>query len=340
MLDPVVSVIIAAYNATNYIEESINSILGQTISDFELILIDDGSTDNTLAVIEKYAQIDARIVVVSQKNAGPASARNVGISMAKSQWIAILDADDIALPERLEQQLEFVTANPDTVLLGTGCIEIDENGGFLKTHRYPTNHGFLIRHLERQQAFPPHSSCLYHTETVRRLGGFNKNFIQSEDADLWLCLSEVGHIACLPQPMVKLRKHSAGISNHNQGKTQRVMGMAARACHFLRLKGLADPSQEDTEAWKRFVDWLVERLENEQYFERHSYWNNFKTEWRTDSDSPLITKIARLCGNILLSGYGRSVLYSRLFGSNLANRLANEWEKSVSLKSERPVRDE
>jgi len=308
--------------------EAIESILFQTYRDFEFILIDDGSTDDTLRIIKHYAEMDNRIVYIVQENKGIATARNVGISMSQSKWTAILDSDDIALPERLEQQLAYVETNPDIVLLSSGCIEIDSAGHYVKEHSYPVRHAHLIRNMEKFKMFPPHSSCLYHAEIVKQLGGFNSKFIQSEDVDLWLRLSEVGSIACLPQPLIKLRKHSENISLHNHGKTQKVMGTAARVCHLLRLKGFGDPSRLDTDAWIRFIDWLTRKLEDEYDIDKQEYWANIRQAWYECRDVNVLRKGFRFCKGIALSRHCISILRQKLFGSNLVARLAHEWMKT------------
>jgi glycosyltransferase involved in cell wall biosynthesis len=318
----------AAYNTAKYLDEAVCSVLNQTFSDFELILIDDGSTDSTLSIMENYARSDKRVLVCRQENAGPASARNLGMTMATGEWLAILDADDIALPDRLAWQLAYVETKPGIVLLGGGCIEVDAAGEYLKTHHYPARHSQLVRNMEKRRKFPPHSSCLYHTETVKQLGGFNTKFVRSQDLDLWLRLSEAGTIACLPAPVIKLRKHSEGISRHNQGRTAIVYGMAARTCHFLRLYGFSDPSSLETPIWDSFISWLTTKLEQFGEFAIADNWLRWRREWYQGESSNIVAKGMRLAKQIILSPDGLTPFTRRLFGSNLAIQLAQEWMKS------------
>ncbi len=315
----------AAYNAAKYLEKSINSVVGQTFCDYELILIDDGSIDDTLSIMRRYARLDDRVQCHSQHNAGPAMARNFGISRAQGKWIAILDADDVAIPERLELQLAYVKTNPDVVLLGSGCIEIDAVGRHIKEHRYPSKHASLVRSMEMYRGFPPHSSCLYHTETVRRVDGFNPRFIRSQDLDLWLRLSEVGEIACLRQPLVKVRKHLDSISHHRAGDSQRIMGMAARICHFLRLWGYRDPSSEDGEIWSEFLEWLRRGLEDRGYFDRGKWWQEIRRDWYGTQAVSAARKALKLTRAMILSQYGIAVLRDRLLGSSLPRELSCDW---------------
>lgn len=320
-----VSVVLAAFNAAKYLEEAIASILNQTFRDLELILIDDGSTDSTLFIMEKYARRDKRIRYYSQENSGPASARNTGIAMATGKWIAILDADDVALPNRLRQQLRYIETNPDILLLGSDCIEVDSAGNHIKEHNYPRKHSPLVRRMEREKSTPPHSSYIYHASSVRQLGGFNARFIRSQDIDLWLRLTEVGEIACLPQPLVLIRKHSEGISHSDSGRTQLVMGIAARICHTLRLRGFSDPSSADNETWNRFIHWLTHELKDRALFEQRVYWANARKRWYLGSHTNTAAKSVRLFRDVISSPYGLHSVWQRLFGSDLSARLADEW---------------
>lgn len=198
-----VSVIMACYNAAQYLDDAIRSVLAQTLTDFELVLIDDGSDDRTSEIIGHYAEADQRVVSIRQShNSGPSIARNMGIGRARGKWIAILDSDDIALADRLERQVFYMERNPGTVLLASACIQISRSGVHLRAYRYPVNHSSLVRRLESIAAFPPHSSCMYSREVVKRVGVFNPQFVQSEDWDLWLRLSEEGQLHCLPTTLI------------------------------------------------------------------------------------------------------------------------------------------
>ena len=138
---PKVSVIMACHNASAFLDQAINSVLCQTLRDLELILIDDYSTDNTLEISKGYELQDNRITVISlPKNAGPAIARNAGIRAATGEWLGILDSDDVAVPERFEEQMRLADNRQDLVLIGSGSISIDKNGQKIKEHKYPTDH--------------------------------------------------------------------------------------------------------------------------------------------------------------------------------------------------------
>src|SRR5688500_1611394 len=121
---PTVSVVMSIYNAERWLEEALDSVLAQSFSDFEFLLVDDGSTDGTARIIARYAARDDRCRVITKHNTGLSDSLNVGIERARGEWIARLDADDIAVPTRFEEQLTYLRKNPGVVLLGTGFDEI------------------------------------------------------------------------------------------------------------------------------------------------------------------------------------------------------------------------
>ena len=130
MIDvPQVSVVMSCYNASKTLAEATDSILKQTFRDFEFIIVDDGSADNTLEILKKYQQDDNRIsIIANNHNLGLAASLNVGIKSAKALLIARMDADDIAFPNRLEEQVDFLRQYPNVDILGTGIIQMTQMG--------------------------------------------------------------------------------------------------------------------------------------------------------------------------------------------------------------------
>lgn len=313
----------SCYNASRYLREAMESILAQTFRDYEFVIVNDGSTDDTLKILEAYASKDRRIHILDKANTGLADSLNAGMRIARGEWIARQDADDIAQPDRLARQMAYVASHPSTVLLGTGFVEINGTGEALRTYRYPARTKKYRRRITRTGRFAPHSSCLYHKPTVERLGGFNSRFLRSQDADLWFRLSLAGDIAALPEPLVKIRKHSDGISNDDSGKMQALFGLAARTCHFLRVTGAADPSAQSDEKWNRFIAWLEGRAEEEQLFQRKQEQRLLKKRYLSSAN-----KVRAVWG--LLSGLNslgdiHRILCRRRFSTALAAALAREW---------------
>jgi glycosyltransferase involved in cell wall biosynthesis len=319
-----ISVVMSCYNASRWLHEAIDSVLSQTFEDFEFLIVDDGSSDETWNIIQSFRDKDQRIVPISKKNTGLADSLNIGIALAKGSWIARLDADDLCEPTRLEKQLDYVRHNPEVVLLGTGFVEIDEQGRILKRHNYPPGHHKLVRNLERLERFFPHSSAFYRVDMARQAGGYNLRIRRAEDCRLWLELSSRGCIACLPQPLVKIRKHSSQISHENNGRRQMYDAIAATVCHFLRKAGAKDPSvDESPEQWAIFLNWIENRVDEDGVFDRRKAW--------TDARAAYFSSMSRQVGTILFgtrllqSGHAFVLIYEKLFGSQLPERFAYEW---------------
>lgn len=325
-MSPKVSVVMSCYNAAAFVAEAIESILGQTFADFELILVDDGSTDQTPAIINQYGRKDSRIVVIHKKNTGPADSRNAGLRAARGEWIAILDSDDIALPTRLADQVAFFEKSPDIVLLGAGAVEFEEQGHAIKTHCYPCQHHLLQSNLLRLRRFFPHSSAMYRSDAAKRLGGYNIHFYRAQDTDIFLRLAEEGKIACLNKPLVKIRKHNNNISLHDGARTSQLYGIAAFVCHFLRMKGVADPSASKNDAdWLAFTEWVVGRLERIGFFEICEEWARMRQAYYAAGNK--FAGAWRLMAGLVLSKHTFRILHKKICGSDLALILADEWIK-------------
>lgn len=321
MLD--VTVLMSCYNASRYLSEAVESILAQSYQDYEFIIVNDGSTDGTLEMVRGYAAKDSRIRILDKANTGLADSLNAGMRMARGEWIARLDADDVALPDRLAAQMAYVGSHPGTVLLGSGFIEIDGTGKALRTYRYPASRQKYMRRIQRTGCFAPHSSCLYHKATVERLGGFNPRFHRSQDADLWFRLSLVGEVAALPQPLVKIRKHGNNISNDDSGRMQALFGLAAMTCHWLRVYAVPDPSVQDDSLWSEFLEWLARRVTHYGLFQQKCEWARLKGVYFSSPSRTIGT--CRLLKALVTSPHAMQIVRKKCFGSDLATTLADEW---------------
>lgn len=244
---PFFSVIMASFNSEKYISDSINSVLNQTMSDWELLIIDDASKDNSLKIALKFANIDSRIRVFQNKvNSGPAFSRNRACLFAKGSWLAILDADDVYVPSKLEtQKKEIENKKENIVLLGSGSQQITTNGTPHKIYRYPQSSLLLKKNLIKGFKFPPHSSIVYKASIFHRLKGFNENFLRANDYELFLRFLDKGVFSCCEAQLIKYRAHKKSISNSNckNGFSQVNYALAAIISHEIRNLGLNDPSQ-------------------------------------------------------------------------------------------------
>lgn len=323
---PEISVLMSCYNGSRWLAEAIDSVRAQTFKNFEFILVDDGSKDNTLEIIRAYAARDARVMVVSKKHTGLADSLNTGLALAKGVWIARVDQDDICEHCRLDRQLVFASGHPGLVLLGSGFAEIDEGGKIVKDHRYPQRHTGLVRHLEQLQRFFPHSSAFYRADAARHVGGYNTRITRAEDWRLWLALSLQGEIACLPERLVRIRKHPGQMSLDNKGARQFCDAAAATVCHFLQKESCNDPSvRESEDEWIAFLAWVESRMEHLGTFERRKAWTEARAEYFAMKNR--LVGVLRFGTRLLQSGYASSLAWEKFFGTLLPKRLAREWIK-------------
>jgi len=167
---PAISVLMSAYNAEKYISESIESILNQTFNDFEFIIINDGSTDNTEKIIKSYN--DKRIKYISQENIGVSKSLNRGLKIATGKYIAKLDADDVSYPERLEEQFKFMENNPTYVVCGCYADVIDESGNYIYVYNNIPSYDEDIRKTMNYKNCFIHSSTFYRREIALSIGGY------------------------------------------------------------------------------------------------------------------------------------------------------------------------
>ncbi len=210
---PPISVCLPVYNAERYIAEAVESILGQTFGDFEFLIIDDGSTDGSRRILERYAAGDPRIRLVSRPNGGLVSALNELLGMARGEFIARMDADDIALPERFERQIAYLRDHGDVVALGTQILLIDPRGAPLTEMPLDLEHEDIDRAHLNGVTVLCHPTILARTASVLGVGGYRPGYFPGEDIDLWLRLAEVGRLANLPEILVKYRQHLQSIGN-------------------------------------------------------------------------------------------------------------------------------
>jgi glycosyltransferase involved in cell wall biosynthesis len=198
---PKISVIMPVYNCELYIKEAIDSILNQTFLDFELIIIDDCSTDSTLSIVKSYG--DPRInVVEKEQNTGYTNSLNSAILIAKGKYIARMDGDDISIPERLQKQYDFLERNYEVVICGTAIQII----GSHKVERHPSNHEDLKIKLCFSSVF--HHPTVMIKRNVLNQNLYNKEFEPAEDYELWTRLAFVGKMANLNDVLLNYRIHS------------------------------------------------------------------------------------------------------------------------------------
>lgn len=209
MKNPKITVFMAAYNASAFIAESISSILNQTFNDFELLIVNDGSTDDTSSIVEKFNDNRIRLIH-NDGNKGLPMTRNRLLALARGKYIAILDSDDIAYPDRLHAQYEFLGEHPEIALCGGHAKIIDENG-IIQNRKLivPTGENVDMALLFHNPFV--NSSTMFKADVFRELNGY-KDFALSEDFDLFVRISEKYPVTNLDKFLVKYRIHGKNIT--------------------------------------------------------------------------------------------------------------------------------
>ena len=206
MKPPLVSVVMPTYNAGKYVEEAISSILGQTFSDFEFIIVDDGSTDRTPEILRTYT--DPRIqLLFNEKNEGNYPARNRGCRLARGKYIAVMDGDDVAMPERLEKQVKFMEENPDALACGTAYRIMDKKQIIVEPMEWED-----IRYILMKTFCMLHPTLLIRKEALEQSGSYGKESRYAEDCDLILRLARIGKVVNIPDVLLNRRWHDEQIS--------------------------------------------------------------------------------------------------------------------------------
>jgi len=223
---PCVSVIMPAHNAGTYIEAAIQSILTQTHQDFELIVVNDGSTDDTKAILQQFH--DPRINVIDNPiKLGQPKSRNIALESAKGKYIAVMDADDISIPHRLETQIRFLESNPDYALIGSYAYQIDESGSYQSIIILQTEDGVIRKSLIHGNHFV-HGSVMVRRNVLREIGSYDERFDYAADYDLWLRIIDVYKVANLPEPLYCWRSSSTQISTAKKAEQDAFAEMARR----------------------------------------------------------------------------------------------------------------
>jgi len=207
MLRPFVSVLMPVYNSGHFLRESLDSVLAQTYPAFELIVVDDASTDGSAEILAQYAARDARVRVFRQpENLGIVAARNRAFAEARpeSTYFAILDSDDVALPDRLERQVDFLEAHPDYALVGGHTLIIDADSAVIGIRRYPTDYASICRTITRHNPFAQ-PAVMLRRSALDSATPYNPAYPRCQDYELWLRLAAQHPVANLDVPLIRYR---------------------------------------------------------------------------------------------------------------------------------------
>jgi len=225
MNKPRITALMTVFNGEKYIREAIESFLNQTYKDFEFLIIDDASVDSSRDIILSFK--DPRIrLIANEKNIGFVSSLNKGLQLAKGEYIARIDADDISMPERLEKQLIFMENHPEVGLLGCWVENIDEFGNIIDNWHRPHENGHLRWCLLTGTNCIAHSSTFYRKKIALQLGGYRE--MRAEDYDLWSRMSFQTKIYQIPEFLIRLRKHISSSVEKYSKETEKMTRLVMR----------------------------------------------------------------------------------------------------------------
>ena len=210
--NPRVSVLMPVYNGERYVREALDSILQQSFSGFEFIIINDGSTDHSAKIVQSYD--DPRIrYFENEQNIGLTRSLNRGLSLARAPYVARMDADDVSLPQRLARQIDFLDTHPKVGVVGSAVQFIDERGKAYRMWRSLSAHEALRWCLCLYDPIM-HPTVMMRRDVVGQVGGYNPDMVTAEDYDLWRRSSEVTHLSNLQDVLLYLRKHEASVTSN------------------------------------------------------------------------------------------------------------------------------
>lgn len=269
---PVISVVMAVHNGAKYLRAAVDSILAQSFADFEFIVIDDGSTDESLAILKSYD--DPRLRIVRRENKGLTKSLNEGIALARGELIARMDGDDIALPQRFEKQVALLRTDDSLVAVGGDVMRIDGDDRPLTSPRMPLTHDEIEADLllGRGGALV-HPAMMARASALRAIGGYREQFKTAQDLDLYLRLVKRGKLANVPEVVLKYRIHANSVSAAKREQQDRDVENILRDAYTARGQSLPREvarrryeltvqhySREFWSAWHRREPKLARRL--------------------------------------------------------------------------------
>lgn len=236
------SVVLPVHNGERYLSQALDSLFKQTFEDFEVIAVDDGSTDSTPTILADHARLDGRLHVVRQEHGGLVAALNYATSLVHGLYVARMDADDLADRERFGMQVDFLDQHPRVGVVGAAILVVDEHNRPLFPVKYATADAAIREALHAGTGFA-HPVVMMRTARLKAAGGYRSAFVHAEDFDLWLRLSESCELANLPASLLRLRFHRGSVSLlHLQQQVVSMVGAEQSA--RLRRSGQSDSLAE------------------------------------------------------------------------------------------------
>jgi GT2 family glycosyltransferase len=233
------SVLLPVHNGEQFLRQALESLSSQTFTDYELIVINDGSTDATQEILSDYQSRDPRVRIYSQARSGIVASLNRAIAQSSGDYAARMDADDIAFPDRFDRQLKVLRDHPEIGVLGGAAVVIDAAGREIGSLQYPTDDRGIRAALRLTNPFC-HPTAMMRMALLKDVGGYRAAFPHAEDFDLWLRVSEQSRMRNLAEPLLYYRWHAGQVSAREL-KQQLVEVVGARVSAKMRRAGLRDP---------------------------------------------------------------------------------------------------
>jgi len=328
-MSPKISVILPVFNAQSYLRESIDSILSQSFQDFELIIINDGSTDQSLSIMKSYT--DPRIRIIHQANAGLPISLNRGIAIAQGQYLARQDADDISLPERFSKQVAYLDANPQCALLGTWAQILVENALTERSLSHPHLNGDIQLKLPFFNCFV-HSSVMIRKSILKNSGVYPEDpeKFPPEDYDLWLRIARNAEVANLPEMLLHYREVPSSISRTKL----EIMQNRAELMSLLEIQSIL-PKSIDADALKGLIKAMTSQrtdINRSQEILQHEWLTKIAAykKSRFPASAPAIEQSLLDCKRILSASHQKSRInriasYLPFDIIPLLKRIKNQW---------------
>jgi glycosyltransferase involved in cell wall biosynthesis len=239
MSSPLISVVMSVRNGDRFLSEAVDSILDQSVQDFEFIIINDGSTDRTALILDSYQHSDVRLRVYHQENRGLIASLNHGCALARGKYIARMDADDVANGDRLLWQIDFMENHSEIGVIGGAVEFIDVEGASMGISVNPTK-DHQIKEAMRDGCPFWHPTVLMRKSVLESVAGYRKQVIDAEDCDLWLRIAERSELANLETVVLKYRIHPCQVSS-TKCRQQALSTLAAHVAAEFRRNGQPDP---------------------------------------------------------------------------------------------------
>ncbi len=233
---PEISVVMSVHNGARYLRGAVESILGQTGVEFEFLVVNDGSTDESGAILDEYAGRDSRVRVIHQKNTGLTRALIRGCGEARGEFIARQDANDISLPDRLQTQRDYLRAQPDVVVAGSWIELVGPCGEIVDCFRLDADPQVVTEQFLQRGAAPCHSGTMFRRNIYERTGGYRPEFLRTQDHDLWHRMIEHGQIGCPQRVLFQQVLDYSGVSAIH-AEQQARLAQLARECAARRRRG-------------------------------------------------------------------------------------------------------